>query len=282
MKELVVNWHITEKCNYKCKYCFAHWEKRACRDLVNSAEDSIKLLDQIAKLPSMLNFESLRLNLVGGETFLYPEQIIHLVEQAKQRKMRLSAITNGSLLDDELNQIIGNNFDIIGFSVDSIHPLTNEKIGRTNKKDRNNIESIINHIKAIKRINPTITLKINTVVNKLNYFENMGEFIHLANPDKWKIFQMLPLLDKADPLIITEEQFQLFLKNHEKYQEIISTEKNDEMTQSYLMIDPYGRFFQNDSNQKGYIYSDEILQVGIQKAFSKIKFDIDKFHHRYK
>lgn len=26
MDELVVNWHITEACNYNCRYCFAKWE----------------------------------------------------------------------------------------------------------------------------------------------------------------------------------------------------------------------------------------------------------------
>ncbi|EGR3240148.1 radical SAM protein, partial [Vibrio parahaemolyticus] len=23
--ELVINWHMTEVCNYSCKYCFAKW-----------------------------------------------------------------------------------------------------------------------------------------------------------------------------------------------------------------------------------------------------------------
>ena len=27
-KELVVNWHITEACNYKCDYCFAKWDSK--------------------------------------------------------------------------------------------------------------------------------------------------------------------------------------------------------------------------------------------------------------
>ena len=27
-RELVVNWHITEACNYKCSYCFAKWNRQ--------------------------------------------------------------------------------------------------------------------------------------------------------------------------------------------------------------------------------------------------------------
>lgn len=25
LSELVINWHITEACNYRCRYCYAHW-----------------------------------------------------------------------------------------------------------------------------------------------------------------------------------------------------------------------------------------------------------------
>ncbi len=25
--EITINWHIIEKCNYKCKYCFAKYSK---------------------------------------------------------------------------------------------------------------------------------------------------------------------------------------------------------------------------------------------------------------
>jgi len=31
MEVLSANWHVTEKCNYKCKFCFAQdaWERRS-------------------------------------------------------------------------------------------------------------------------------------------------------------------------------------------------------------------------------------------------------------
>ena len=28
MKNLVINWHITEACNYHCKFCFAKWNHK--------------------------------------------------------------------------------------------------------------------------------------------------------------------------------------------------------------------------------------------------------------
>lgn len=285
MKELVVNWHITEACNFKCTYCFAKWEEKPCKkELLHSEEDIRALLDQMIKLPSILNnhFDGIRLNLVGGETFLYRKAVLYIIKEAKKRGMRLSTITNGSKLDDELNRIIADNFDIVGFSIDSLNEMTNIHIGRQKKGKAVNIDKIIQDIIQIRRINPNITLKVNTVVNKFNYFENLEDFIVSIKPTKWKIFQMLPLLERSFPLGITSEQFQTFLDNHKKFHNIISAENNDEMTESYLMIDPCGRFFQNQTNGKGYMYSSEILKVGIDSAFNEIEFDIEKFLSRYR
>jgi radical S-adenosyl methionine domain-containing protein 2 len=55
------------------------------------------------------------------------------------------------------------------------------------------------------------------------------------------------------------------------------------MRKSYLMVDPYGRFFQNGQHEtgQGYIYSQPILEVGAARAFGAIEFDPSKFCARY-
>lgn len=84
-----------------------------------------------------------------------------------------------------------------------------------------------------------------------------------------------------DALSINDQQFHYFLENHRQFENIISAENNEEMTHSYLMVDPSGRFFQNIEQQTGYQYSEPILSVGIEKAFQQIPFEIVKFLHRY-
>lgn len=284
MKELVVNWHITEACNFKCAYCFAKWEEKPCKkELLHSEESIVKLLDQIVKLPLILKypFQYIRLNLVGGETFLYRKPVINIIREARKRGIKLSAITNGSKLDIELNKMIAENFDMIGFSIDSLDEITNLGIGRTQGNSTLILSDVIKNVLMIKELNPAITLKINTVVNQLNFSEDFSSFIEQVNPDKWKVFQMLPILKKSFSLAIKEEQFLSFIERHHKYHLIISAEDNDAMRESYLMIDPYGRFFQNTVNEQNYIYSDSILDIGIENAFSSIKFDIEKFLNRY-
>lgn len=284
-RELVVNWHITEACNYHCNYCFAKWDKQK-NELMNDENSVSKLMDEIQKLPAILNgkylteFESIRLNLVGGETFLNIRKVTKIIHQAKQRKFSLSAITNGSRLNNELVTLIANDFNSIGFSVDSLDSSTNIKIGRTEKSGVMDTDKVLRDISVIKEINPSIDIKINTVVSSLNQSEDLSAFIDQAAPNKWKVFKVLPVITRENE--VSQDDFIEFLERHSKFENIISSEDNDEMTDSYLMIDPIGRFFQNSILGSGYSYSTPIVNTGIEEALNEINFDPEKFHGRYK
>ena len=284
-RELVVNWHITEACNYHCNYCFAKWDKQK-NELMNDENSVSKLMDEIQKLPAILNgkylteFESIRLNLVGGETFLNIRKVTKIIHQAKQRKFSLSAITNGSRLNNELVTLIANDFNSIGFSVDSLDSPTNIKIGRTEKSGVMDTDKVLKDISLIKELNPSIDIKINTVVSSLNQSEDLSAFIDQAAPNKWKVFKVLPVITRENE--VSQDDFIEFLERHSKFENIISSEDNDEMTDSYLMIDPIGRFFQNSILGSGYSYSTPIVNTGIEEALNEINFDPEKFHGRYK
>ena len=284
-RELVVNWHITEACNYHCNYCFAKWDKQK-NELMNDENSVSKLMDEIQKLPSILNgkylteFESIRLNLVGGETFLNVRKVTRIIHQAKQRQFSLSAITNGSRINNELVKLIADNFNSIGFSVDSLDSPTNIKIGRTERSGVMDTDKVLRDISLIKELNPSIDIKINTVVSSLNQSEDLSAFIDQAAPNKWKVFKVLPVITRENE--VSQDDFIEFLERHSKFENIISSEDNDEMTDSYLMIDPIGRFFQNSILGSGYSYSTPIVNTGIEEALNDINFDPQKFHGRYK
>ncbi len=48
-KELVVNWHITEACNYKCDYCFAKWDSDS-KEVLHSQIKIETLIEQIENI----------------------------------------------------------------------------------------------------------------------------------------------------------------------------------------------------------------------------------------
>ena len=53
------------------------------------------------------------------------------------------------------------------------------------------------------------------------------------------------------------------------------------MTESYLMIDPKGCFYQNTTGGSGYKYSESINKVGAATALNQINFNEAIFIARY-
>ena len=60
-------------------------------------------------------------------------------------------------------------------------------------------------------------------------------------------------------------------------------EDNQDMTESYLMVDPMGRFFQNTpgASGRGYHYSQPILDSRARAAFNGMQLSAPKFLFRY-
>ena len=83
-----INLHITQKCNYACKYCFAHFDNHD--DLT---------LDQWKHIIDNLKASGLvdAINFAGGEPVLYRD-FPALVNYAYDQGFKLSIITNGSLM----------------------------------------------------------------------------------------------------------------------------------------------------------------------------------------
>ncbi len=100
-------------------------------------------------------------------------------------------------------------------------------------------------------------------------------------PEKWKVLRMLPVV--TSQLEVTDSQFNDFVARHSGLGAIISPEDNDSLTESYIMVDPKGRFFQNSAGTGGggYHYSRPILESGAGNAFAGLTFSARKFLSRY-
>lgn len=273
-----VNYHLWEPCNMKCKFCFATFQD--AKNIVPKGhigkEQSIRLVREIGNA----GFE--KITFAGGEPTLSP-WISDLIYTAKESGMTTMIVTNGTGLDDDF--LIGNQgkLDWIILSIDSILDYTNINSGRAmagkRPLDFNAYKKLIDKIKRYG-----YQLKINTVVHRLNYQENITELIQYAQPERWKVFQVLPIKgenDKhIDEFIISEEQFLYFINTHRPLKEsgIMITENNSEMKDSYVMIDPAGRFFTNKNGIQE--YSNPILETGIEQAYEQMNYNYKKFIRR--
>ncbi|PKO40259.1 MAG: radical SAM protein [Betaproteobacteria bacterium HGW-Betaproteobacteria-6] len=288
--ELVINWHMTEACNFRCRYCYSKWQAGPGKELIHSPERSAAMLAEIARHFSPDNprdqahlgmqWDSVRLSLAGGEPLLYSREVVGVVALARDLGFRVSLITNGSRLTQALMAELAPQLSVLGLSLDSAMASTNREIGRADKHERvlslSNLAAIV---ESGRRQNPDLRVKINTVVNALNFTEDMSQPIRQLAPDKWKVLRMLPTI--TSDLAITDHEFAEFVARHQKLGGIMAAEDNNDMIESYIMIDPHGRFFQNARNGNGYRYSEEILTVGAERAFRQICWQAEKFQSRY-
>lgn len=263
----------------RCKFCFAGF-----KDVKHSIlpkghlpkEQAIQVVKQLADF----GFE--KITFAGGEPTLC-SWLSELIITAKNAGLTTMIVTNGSKLTDKFLQDNQNHLDWIAISVDSLKIETNKAIGRAisgkTVLQENYYFDLADKIKKYG-----FGFKVNTVVNKENYKENMDEFIRYSKPKRWKIFQVLPIIGQndlyIDKFIITENQFKEFLHNHSSLNDItkIVSEYNMQMKGSYAMVDPAGRFYDNTNGVHN--YSESIIDIGANEAIKQVDYNFEKFIQR--
>ena len=260
-----INFHFWPYCNFNCKYCFACF---------NSSNPKLSFNQCIEIINEVSNAGFKKINFAGGEPTLSP-YLGYLLIHSKKLGLINSIISNGTGINKNFLRKLSKSIDWIGLSIDSGLEYTNYLLGRGNG---NLVKEIIKKSKLIQNIG--IKLKINTVVNKLNYQEDFSWLIKTINPERWKVFQVLEIKNQNNPyltnLLISEPEFEVFVNRHLFLKPIAET--NHLMLESYLMIDPYGRFYQNTENS--YYFSRPILEVGLKDALSEITYDSVKYIQR--
>ena len=289
VRELVINWHITEACNFSCRYCYAKWDGTE-KELIHDWGRTQKLLSEIASffapsnlsnpLQQALSWSAVRLNLAGGEPLLYPKAVLRVLAEARSLGMHTSIITNGTRITEEFLDQLAPLVSMIGVSIDAASDATNVGIGRVDRRGSLlNNQELARLLAKARTINPGLHVKLNTVVNALNAEGDMGNTIDTFRPDRWKIFRMLPVV--TGDLAVSSEVFEAFIARHARYKGVMCVEDNDVMSESYLMLDPLGRFFQNSRGQQGYSYSQPVDVVGATQAFTDWRFAVGSFVSRY-
>lgn len=286
--ELVINFHMTETCNYSCSYCYATWDTACHSKELHRIEGAVELLiDRIADyfltdnpLKQTMGYSSVRLNFAGGEPMLLGKRFYEALMHAKSKGFRTSIITNAAFLDDERLLELSRHIDVLGVSFDTADEITAGSIGRMDRKGGWISAIKLAHIASMYRqLNPLGIFKVNTVVNQHNHHESLVDVMTMVNPDKWKLLRVLPIYGRIKP--VSDSQFDGYVQRHALFSHLSVVEDNADMQNSYLMINPDGCFYQNGEAESGYDISEPILKVGVAAAFSEIDFDSDVFSSRY-
>lgn len=222
-----------------------------------------------------------KINFAGGEPFMNAEFLGQLTKYCKEtlKLESVSVVTNGSKVSQKWLTQYGSYLDIMAISCDSFNEVTNTEIGRGTGT----------HIKTVKSLSQKckeqgIMLKINTVVNRYNFDEDMNAAIEEIQPFRWKCFQVLIVpeengsertLRDARRFLISEDEWRLFCDRH-KHQASFVPEGNDVMASSYLLLDEHLRFL-----NKGVAHpTKSILEIGVAAALKDVYWDADGFETR--
>lgn len=274
-----VNYHLLKACNMRCGFCHSTFEDA----LPSPTERQLRKNDASQVVDLLCQHGFSKINFAGGEPTLLP-WLSDLIRQAKSHGLVTSIVTNGSRITGDWMDNIEGYLDIIALSIDSINSWTSQSIGRLeNGKSPMLIGDYQRIAGDIKRRN--IRLKINTVVNQFNYREDLTEFILSLSPERWKVFQVLPVQGQNDQRIgefaIAAAQFDEYIQRSrvvEAHGVKVVAEDNRLMTGSYIMVDPSGRFFDNTKGQ--HTYSDPILEVGVAEALKGVTTYPERFDER--
>lgn len=273
-----VNYHYTAACEMACKHCFA-----AFSDCSKGALEAHKqVIRAVADAPLAKGMcLPRRLNFVGGEPTLLPN-FNELLEFAQDCGLRTSIVTNGYSLVKRGLPAAFSSLELIGVSIDSLGVETNLRIGRA-VRDVTLTET--DWMRLFDQLgNAGIGLKINTTVTRHNVEEDLSDFIIRSRPQRWKVFQAMPVDgqndDGRDTWQVSRAEYDQFVIRHQLAGVDVEAEPESLMRGSYAMIAPDGRFF--DSALGRHNYSDPIPVVGVSKAWQQIHFDPELFGERTK
>ncbi|KAI9763322.1 MAG: hypothetical protein M1840_000587 [Geoglossum simile] len=268
---VLVNYHFTRKCNYECDFCF-HTAKTSHVESLDAAKKGLRLLKDAGMR---------KINFSGGEPLLYPKLLGQLVMFCKDELHveSVSIVTNGSRVMERFLSMAGRCIDIIAVSCDSFREETNIKIGRGKG-------SHLQHVIQLSQLcwKYGIKFKLNTIVNRLNFEEDMNECIQEIQPFRWKCFQVLMVegennsdstLRDASRFIIMDEEFAMFCKAHSGNNCFVA-EPNNIMKSWYLILDEYMRFLNKGTGSP----TPSILEVGVKEALKHVYWDQKSFYDR--
>ena len=160
VKQFVLQWHLSEICNLKCKHCYQEKHK----PVQLKYEELLKILDQYRELLKRLKVKG-HINLTGGEPLCCPFFFKILDEFKKDSELySFSILTNGTLITEETAKRISEyNPEYVQVSLEGGR--------RTNDYVRGSgvYKKVGNAIKYLKKYN--IYTSVSFTATKLNYKE---------------------------------------------------------------------------------------------------------------
>ncbi|MGL5150567.1 MAG: radical SAM protein [Clostridium sp.] len=164
MKPLVLQWHITNRCNKRCAHCYQEGycnNEFSTDELINIGKQYIELLKEYNRVNGC-NLKG-QINITGGEPFIR-DDIFQLLDFFKENRDKFSfgILTNGSFLTKEVVERLSEyNPKMIQVSLDGDRKMHDDIRGN------GSFNEVVNALTQLKRYN--IKAIVSFTANNKNY-----------------------------------------------------------------------------------------------------------------
>ena len=171
-KGLTVWFHITNKCNLRCSYCYLSKSPQSM-----STNTAFKSIDKILSSAKKHNFQGITFKFSGGECLIESKKILKVVEYAKKQsqkkgiQVRFSMLTNGTLIEPKIAKELKKYGFRVGVSLDGLGNF-NDKFRKYPDK-RGSFDDVMKGIDTLREYK--VPFGVNTVVSNQN-IKNLPEF----------------------------------------------------------------------------------------------------------
>ena len=282
----VINWLISNKCLFKCNYCYAS-------DVINR---KFEMVDVKKTAESILELQPLAIVLCGGEPLIEKEKMIDALN-ILGGKVGIIVDTNGYNYDEELTDLFVKYKVVVRVSLDTLQNDLTQKIRPLNdkKKDNNILDDIVSNI--VKYRNKKIPVLIHTVVSSVNKnsLVDLYDKLPKLGVNGWRIFSVINPNDEDRKESFDEMMTFRFVKTLKEAQEdikkkmeylrnshksksnfslqVVST--TDGSKNSVILVLPNGRFVTESLNRN------EKTEINMNDIFSKDIVSRKEHYERY-
>ena len=126
-RSFTLQWHLTEKCNLKCKHCYQNLDYIK-KEL--NLKTKLKIIDDFVKFCRKIERKP-RFSFTGGEPFLIKKQLYTLLAYCKKNypTIESSILTNGTLITEkDISILKSSNISYIQVSLDGAFEQTHDFI----------------------------------------------------------------------------------------------------------------------------------------------------------
>lgn len=219
VKKFVLQWHLSENCNLKCRHCYQ--EDHVPIQLPYEKLENIYL--QFKELLEKLNMDG-HINITGGEPLCNPHlfKILDLIK-ADEDKISFSILSNGILIDETTaRRIKSYNPKYVQVSLEG-GKKTNDYI-----RGKGTYKQIAKGIENLKKNN--IFTSISFTATSLNYreFPKVVKYAQKYNVDNVWSDRYIPLGDNEDKsLVLSRKQTEEYLQSMYKQKERLQRKKRN-------------------------------------------------------